>query len=411
MGSSSVILRPIASVTGMIKYSIFAGIVSLGLCQAETWWYSDELDRTPQFDKKYYHLGSEMMDWTNARQYCTDKGAMLWCPRSKDENDLVWFNLQGDIGFPDVGTTWTGIRRDDEADRHDPNSWKCDCGGSETMDGECPSNLGGGHKSIDYTQWQMGEPNNHEGKNEACIMTHWFSENWHDIRCETDKGRPLCMTVNPPEGAFRELERSAIEENRGHLGFKRLLLFILFLCAATSWCFVCYCFCCCCCKPCKMAIENKRNAQEEVPVSSPASADPFQTSQPQSTGPVGNVNPLLNPVGYNIEQLNAELNSTARNTNDVAKIRELVGQGADLLSTNGHPWHHTPLHQACIFGRVDSAKALIELLKKAGKLDTNLQMGSNTMGHLWPMWNSCCHGGTGKPMEFANMEIRVLLEG
>ena len=39
-----------------------------------------------------------------------------------------------------------------------------------------------------------------------------------------------------------------------------------------------------------------------------------------------------------------DLNNTARNTNDVAKIRELVNKGADLLSTNGEPWNHTPLH-------------------------------------------------------------------
>ena len=44
------------------------------------------------------------------------------------------------------------------------------------------------------------------------------------------------------------------------------------------------------------------------------------------------------------KQKDEDLNNTARNTNDVAKIRELVNKGADLLSTNGEPWNHTPLH-------------------------------------------------------------------
>jgi|TARA_B100000524_G_scaffold150817_1_gene76356 hypothetical protein len=46
--------------------------------------------------------------------------------------------------------------------------------------------------------------------------------------------------------------------------------------------------------------------------------------------------------------LNTELNNVhvARNTNDTAKARALVAAGADLASTNGGGWRHTPLHQA-----------------------------------------------------------------
>ena len=49
---------------------------------------------------------------------------------------------------------------------------------------------------------------------------------------------------------------------------------------------------------------------------------------------------------WNTNALNTELNNVARNTNDLAKARELVAAGADLRSTNGGTWRHTPLHQA-----------------------------------------------------------------
>ena len=59
--------------------------------------------------------------------------------------------------------------------------------------------------------------------------------------------------------------------------------------------------------------------------------------------------------------LNTELNNVARNTNDTAKARALVAQGADLSSTNGPTWRHTPLHQAAYHGRYEMAKTLVEL--------------------------------------------------
>ena len=43
--------------------------------------------------------------------------------------------------------------------------------------------------------------------------------------------------------------------------------------------------------------------------------------------------------------LNGDLNSTARNTNDTERIRDLVLRGAVLESTNGGVWRHTALHQ------------------------------------------------------------------
>ena len=41
--------------------------------------------------------------------------------------------------------------------------------------------------------------------------------------------------------------------------------------------------------------------------------------------------------------------------------RALVAAGADLSSTNGEPWRHTPLHQAAYHGRYEMAKTLVEL--------------------------------------------------
>ena len=59
--------------------------------------------------------------------------------------------------------------------------------------------------------------------------------------------------------------------------------------------------------------------------------------------------------------LNQELNNCARNTNDASRLRQLVAQGADLASTNGGDWRHTPLHQACFHNRPLMVKALLEL--------------------------------------------------
>merc|ERR1719284_1512865 len=79
-----------------------------------------------------------------------------------------------------------------------------------------------------------------------------------------------------------------------------------------------------------------------------------------------------------------ELNNVARNTNDTAKARALVEQGADLSSTNGPAWRHTPLHQAAYHGRYEMAKTLVEL-------GAPLHLHSNP----------CGRGATGTPYELA----------
>lgn len=82
--------------------------------------------------------------------------------------------------------------------------------------------------------------------------------------------------------------------------------------------------------------------------------------------------------------LNTELNSVARNTNDTNKARRLVASGADLSSTNGPQWRHTPLHQAAYHGRYEMAKCLVEL-------GAPLNLHSNP----------CGRGSTGIPLELA----------
>merc|ERR1719387_2529876 len=89
-----------------------------------------------------------------------------------------------------------------------------------------------------------------------------------------------------------------------------------------------------------------------------------------------------NPASTNA--LNTELNNVARNTNDTAKARALVAQGADLSSTNGPHWRHTPLHQAAFHGRYEMAKTLVEL---GSRLDLHS--------------NPCGRGATGTPFELA----------
>ena len=84
------------------------------------------------------------------------------------------------------------------------------------------------------------------------------------------------------------------------------------------------------------------------------------------------------------QNLNDELSDVARNTNDIAKARRLIGEGAKLSSTNGPHWRHTPLHQAAYHGRYEMAKALIELKAPL---------------HQHP--NPCGRGSTGTPLELA----------
>ena len=103
------------------------------------------------------------------------------------------------------------------------------------------------------------------------------------------------------------------------------------------------------------------------------------------TGPHGlslNTPSHGNPRSTN--DLNSELNNVARNTDDTAKARALVKAGADLRSTNGPPWRHTPLHQAAFHGRYKMAKTLVEL-------GAPLDLHSNPVGR----------GATGTPLELA----------
>jgi len=89
-----------------------------------------------------------------------------------------------------------------------------------------------------------------------------------------------------------------------------------------------------------------------------------------------------NPPSNN--SLNTELNNVARNTDDCEKARQLVEQGADLSSTNGPTWRHTPLHQAAFHGRYEMAKTLVQL-------GARLDLPSNP----------CGRGGTGTPLDLA----------
>jgi len=97
-----------------------------------------------------------------------------------------------------------------------------------------------------------------------------------------------------------------------------------------------------------------------------------------------------NQSGESIE-LDNQLNQAARSTDDTELIRSLVEQGANLLSTNGSPWFHTPLHQAAYHNRLDVVCCLIELLQERGLLERNLQTPSNP----------CGRGQHGVPIELA----------
>ena len=82
--------------------------------------------------------------------------------------------------------------------------------------------------------------------------------------------------------------------------------------------------------------------------------------------------------------INEELNDVARNTDDTARATALVAAGADLSSTNGPHWRHTPLHQAAYHGRFEMAKTLVVL-------GAPLELHSN----------ACGRGELGTPFELA----------
>lgn len=110
------------------------------------------------------------------------------------------------------------------------------------------------------------------------------------------------------------------------------------------------------------------------------------------------------PVQASNPHKNAELNDTARNTNDVEKIRRLVIEGAELVSNNGPEWRHTPMHQAAYHNRPQIIKVLIELCREQNLLDRILDMESNP----------CGRGARGTPIELArgggHGECAALLE-
>jgi len=108
------------------------------------------------------------------------------------------------------------------------------------------------------------------------------------------------------------------------------------------------------------------------PIGKPVPADSWSLNTPSHGNP------------KSTSALNTELNNVARNTDDTAKARALVAAGADLSSTNGPDWRHTPLHQAAYHGRFEMAKTLVELGSK-------LDLHSNPVGR----------GATGTPLELA----------
>jgi len=112
---------------------------------------------------------------------------------------------------------------------------------------------------------------------------------------------------------------------------------------------------------------------------------------------------------------NAELNDTARNTNDVEKIRALVTEGATLVSINSPGWGHTPMHQAAHHNRPQIIKVLIELCREQNLLGRVLGMESNPGERREPMGRFLgMEKGSGTPVELArgggHGECAALLE-
>jgi len=128
-----------------------------------------------------------------------------------------------------------------------------------------------------------------------------------------------------------------------------------------------------CCSGIEIYGAIRQNGKTAAPVGGGSTTDSLHLGSTPSHG-----NPASN------SELNTELNNVARNSDDTAKARALVAAGADLASTNGESWRHTPLHQASYHGRYEMAKTLVEL-------GAPLHLHSNP----------CGRGANGTPLELA----------
>ncbi|XP_042588439.1 C-type lectin domain family 4 member M-like [Cyprinus carpio] len=102
----------------------------------------------------FYHISSEMKNWTESRKYCTERGANLIIINNREEQNFVEKMLYGKTGF------WIGL-----TDTDVEGSWKW-------VDG---SNMTSGF-------WESGQPNGQTRENCAVL----YSLGFHDYPCNSN---------------------------------------------------------------------------------------------------------------------------------------------------------------------------------------------------------------------------------
>merc|ERR1719219_1806174 len=141
-------------------------------------WFKGSFDGV--ISKHYLLSCDQYRTVAEAERYCAGLEGQLWCPETKEENDLVWAYLNADNGCMNDKDTWLAVRRGDSDYSNitaflDMDSWKCTHASAQINNS--------------YTNFAFGEPNNVGGNplnhyvGETCIAMTWQNYYWYDVKC------------------------------------------------------------------------------------------------------------------------------------------------------------------------------------------------------------------------------------
>ena len=123
------------------------------------------------FNKQYILKLSQSGSMEDAKTICKNQDMVLFEPRNSSTYDFV-IEKAIDKGMSKI---WLNIGRDDP---------------------ESPFKYFSDNSSLAWKNWARYEPNNHEGKGENCVQTHWhgpWQSQWMDVVCVND-GTIICQS-------------------------------------------------------------------------------------------------------------------------------------------------------------------------------------------------------------------------
>jgi hypothetical protein len=140
--------------------------VGLKVVYTDTSYFQDIRNKGWQYVTSYsgksYWLYKERRNWYDAVSLCADNGGQLFCPNTKEENDLVAVPI---TTITPYGDFWIGLYQD----RND-SSYSEPAGGFKWIDGS----------PLIYTNWHPGEPS---GSWEDHVILDWsnWGDEWNDL--------------------------------------------------------------------------------------------------------------------------------------------------------------------------------------------------------------------------------------